>query len=133
MSDVASITVLRAFKPFYRMLTVYNSANFRNADKRTIFCNLWRATVATILIGSLAFATIVAVWYFFQNEFQLRIIAMPFATNITTYQINITYISMRLKLQQIDQVIASLNETINQRTATSNFFTYSVGLIFCSS
>lgn len=41
---------------------------------------------------------------------------MPIASYINTEQVTITYISMRMKLEQVDRVTASLNETINQRT-----------------
>lgn len=121
MSDVTSISVLRAFAPAYRMLTVYNLDNFRNANWRTILRNLVWATLTTILLGSSFIVAMVNVCYCYENKFQLRIIAMPIASYINTEQVTITYISMRMKLEQVDRVTASLNETINQRTSTNQF------------
>lgn len=112
MESQQTITVLQAYQPLLRMLTIYNLKNFQNPEQR--FRQICLAIGFTIVIGGLFVLIFGDAWYCVSYKFDLNEIALPFAIMISATQMTITYIAIEIKYQQLEETIARLNNTINR-------------------
>lgn len=107
------IAVFGAFRPFLRILTVYNANNFRNKQHR--FKNICLAIACFIFLVNLLISVMAAIWHCIALKFDLGQAALPFALLINSVQMLITYISIEIKNKQIEATIAGLIATIHKR------------------
>lgn len=115
MVNGQNVTVMAAFKPFIHMLTLYDSTNYRNLDRRTIIRHICQAITLSMISFALVIATVCNIWYCSNHQFNVTKIALPFALLIGVSQLSITFASIRIKSDLVVEVIDSLEAIILNR------------------
>lgn len=115
MERIKKVTVFAAFKPFFHIFTIFDLKNFRNQERRILLRHICQATTISMMV--LAF--IVAIWsdalYCITQKFIVVQIALAFGILINSIQLAITYISIQVKRDLVDEVIARLEKVIIHR------------------
>lgn len=109
------IEIFHAFWPFYRMLNVYQTANFQNVSQSIIIRNIGLAIGFSALIGGFIVAISAIAWHSYECNFEFREMAPTLGIMITTIQFAISYAAISKRIQQVNMVISSLQQTIKAR------------------
>lgn len=109
------IAFFHAFWPFYRMLNVYDSANFQNQSQTIIIQNIGLAIAFSALIGGFIVAISAIAWQSYECNFEFREMAPTLGIMITTIQFAISYAAIVKRIDQVNNVISSLQQTIEKR------------------
>lgn len=107
--------VLRAFRPLYRTLFIYNLDNFRNGNPRDILLNACKATAFTVLITSMVIAWISELIHCIQHSFRLSEMALQLAMIINLTSITITYVAIGMKRRSVGEAMDRIRATIDRR------------------
>lgn len=108
-------TVLRAVRPFTRLITVYNPENFRNKSSRTILCNGLRAFGIFFLFSSILVTACLNCWFSLGKEFSITHKAQQIVIVICMMQQFLTYISLAIGNRRIIDAIDRLQEIVDKR------------------
>lgn len=106
--------VLTAFRPFYRMLFIYDRTNFQQANPNAILWNVCKAFIFSALAFSLFVAWLGELVHCARHSFDLSVIALQLALMINLTSITITYVAFAMKKQLIGTVLDRLQATVNQ-------------------
>lgn len=109
--------VLRAFWPFYRMLSTYNWANFQNVDQGTFRQNVIRTISFTSLLITMLVAWVGEISHCVIHSFNLSVIALQLALLINLTLITITYVAIGMKKRMVGEVMDRVQATVNQSMA----------------
>lgn len=106
---------LDSFRPFLRILHIYDSANFQHSDRRIVSRNICHGIAVTTILCCFALAMLGTAWYCVHFAFDLSVVAVQIGLLINANQFAITYISFMLKKHRVDEVFGILAETISKR------------------
>lgn len=109
------IDAFGAFRPFLRLLTIFDLANFRHSDRRVVLRNIFRAIVCAIIILCHEFLIMSNGWFCISHHFILREVAFKFGLYINATQFAITFVAFRWKIRMIYDTIDDLNGIVNMR------------------
>lgn len=107
--------VLRAYRPFVRILTIYNLKNFTNQSRRILFRNICLAILFTLTHIGCTLSTLSDVWYCHHHAWDLNVISLPFSLLLTVSQVTFSYISLVLNNRLVEEVIDCLQTVIDKR------------------
>lgn len=77
MTSAREISVMGAFKPFFRALTIYTVENFKNQDQRALRRNICHAIALSILCISYIVAMLANAWHCLTEDFVIAELATP--------------------------------------------------------
>lgn len=120
MGNEQRIDAFGAFRPFIRLLNIFDSANYQHSDQRLVIRNVCHASVFAILIFGLALSVVSDAWFCISVKLDLGVAALQLGLLINCGQFAITYISIRWRLQLINETIRNLNRMTNSRGYLSN-------------
>lgn len=120
MGNEQRIDAFSAFRPFIRLLNIFDSANYQNSDQRLVIRNVCHASVFAILIFSLALTLVSDAWFCIGVKFDLSVSVLQLGLLINASQFAVTYISIRWRVQLINETIRNLNRMTNKRGCFSN-------------
>lgn len=115
MSNIQKVPVFSTYKPFLHILTIYDWKNFHNQDRRILKRNICLAIVVSILALAFIVAMVCDAWFCVTNNFNVVEIGSAFGILINAVQFAITYNSIRMKSDLVNQLIAGMNKIINER------------------
>lgn len=104
---MTSVAVMAAFSPFLQAMMIYNAENFKIQNRR-IF-------IFSILLIALIGGVVCDLLYCVDNEFDIIKLTMPIGVLVGATEVTLTYASIAMKNDLVDDVIASLRKTIIQR------------------
>lgn len=120
MSLAPEWNILRAFEPFFGLLTCANAENFRDPKKRTL--SIARVIILAILWTSYTYMLFADLWFRYGFGFDFRIVAFPFAVLINGTQLMITFDSLRRNAEGVKQTIVTLSEMVDKREFFFGYF-----------
>lgn len=115
MAIGGKVPAFSAYKPFLHILHIYKSENFQNQHRRILIRNTCQAIVYSACILSMAIFLMSDVKHCLSYNLHVAQIALPLGILVGVSQLIITYISIRMKDDLIDEVIANLNKIITKR------------------
>lgn len=115
MASKQKVAVFSAYKPLLHILTIYDMNNFQNQTRPILIRNICQAISLSIIFVSVTVALICDAWYFIDQHFHLADIALALGILISVTQLAITYISIRMKNDLANEVIAALEKIIIHR------------------
>lgn len=115
MANERKVAVLAAYKPFLRSLTIYNSKNFQNQDQPTLARNRREAIAISIIFFGLFVSAYANTWYVHSKNFNVAAIPVPIGLFIGVLQHMITYAFVLMKNDQVDEVLACIEQTVLKR------------------
>lgn len=125
MESNEKFRILRAFRPYLTLLTLYNWENFRGQTALIFTRNIYRAvgmTVAFIayLILFLSSELLVCI----KENFNLNVIAQPFAFFLGGSQAMFIYCLISWKSHKVIETLDYLQQIVEKRTFCSNQYTF---------
>lgn len=122
MAKDPEITVMAYFKPFLNNLAIFNKNNFQNQTRRNLYRNIFYAIVLSLFFIGYTVAMLSDAWHCVVHEFDVATLAFQigFFSNGSIWAI--AHMSIRLKNEQVKEVIDNLAESIKKRK-------YELGLI----
>lgn len=108
-------SVLRAVRPFTRLITVYNPENFPIRRSRTLLCNGFRAFGIFFLFSSTLVAACLNCWFSLGKEFSITHKAQQMVIVICMMQQFLTYISLAIWNRRIIDAIDRLQAIVDKR------------------
>lgn len=115
MNADRELAVFHAFLPFYRLLNIFKVEKFRNSHPRCVPWNIFLAIVFSITLAGFTVSVMAQAWYCYVCNFELRIVAAPFGVMINAVQLAITYAAMMAKVDRMNAVVSSLQESVGER------------------
>lgn len=109
------MNVFSSYKPFLHVLSIYDSKNFHHKDPRILLRNICQAIAYSACIFAMAVFWICDLKQCFDYNFNMTRIVLPFGLLIGSAQLSITYISIRMKGDVFDEVIAKLQRIVTNR------------------
>lgn len=106
-----------AYKPFRRILSIYDMVNFQSQDSHIAARNICRAICFSVLIFCITVLILADAWHCYVKRSDFRDIALPIAVLISSPALAITYLAIGMKKHQMDGVFCALNEMIKKRKA----------------
>lgn len=113
MPIVPKLSVLRAFDPFLSFLISSKAKEFEYSKHRRQ--KIAKAAIIAILSVCYAIAMVADFWYCYRLEFNFHIIAFPFAILFNGTQLLLTYVSLWMNNERVEQSISTIDEMVNRR------------------
>lgn len=110
--------IFDSYRPFLRILTVFESKNFQSSYRNRNIC--LAISFISIVMGLLVLI-FGDLWYCIGVGLDTELLAWPFAIMISAVQMSITYTAFGIKYLQLEQTINSLKATIDKRNHYSSF------------
>lgn len=115
MDSGHKVAVFASFRPFQHVLTIFDSKNFQNQDRRILKRNIGLAITVAVCAVCYVVAMSSNAWFCASRKFDVAKIALAFGVLINAMQFAITYISIRMKNDVVNRLIAGINKIINER------------------
>lgn len=115
MRDNQRFVAFAAYKPFRRILSIYDMANFQSQDSHTAARNVCRAIGFSVLTFCITVLILADAWHCYVKRSDFRDIALPIAVLISSPALAITYLSIGMKKHQMDGVFCALNKMVAER------------------
>lgn len=114
MFNFTTIRVMAKLKPYIRVLTVYNSNNFRRENKnwRRILISAGAALGTTLMIVILIVYSVSCVCYFIEHKDNLETMVVAFPIIFGTFQFAVTFITMVVMNKTIEDTANRLQTVI---------------------
>lgn len=126
MPNKPVITVLHAYRPFIRIVQLYNMKNFQGDDRRIVTRNLCETIGFTVLLSSMLVVLISAFSAFMDIGMNLIGLSHPLSIWLCVAQLFLTYMVLLTKRQQIIYTIDKLQGMIAKRKHSEIFISISV-------
>lgn len=111
----AKIQVLVKYRPFARILSVYNAENFRNPNKSIVLSNIGQAIGFTVLVISLSLIMVSGYWFCVDNKFNVQDISLAVPIIFCAFQMVLTYVSLMLENRIVSRTMDNLQLIIEER------------------
>lgn len=106
MSNSKEIVVLRAYRPFLKMICLYQFDNFRNNGRRTVIRNICYALCFAFLFFMQVFFFFVSeLFYAYTNRAHLTKFIGPLSFGMLAFHVPMIYTVMCWKRQRIIETI----------------------------
>lgn len=123
MESVREINVLSAYQPFLHILTIYNTKHFKNnTQNRCVFRHICHAIVFTTTTFGYTVSTLSSVWYCNHYAWDLNKISLPFSLMLTVVQLSVSYTSLAINNQVVENLIDCLHRIVNKRKGFDHYF-----------
>lgn len=110
------IQVMKAFKPYMRILRIYDTDNYHGHDFRTIIGNIiFAIMISFFTMVSFPIIIVCGVWLCVDLDFDLNKISSTAPITIHTLQYLLVYISFTLRNTEIQDTINRLQSIVNRR------------------
>lgn len=106
--------VLRAFRPFYRLLSIYGAADVHHSDGHR---SAYKAVIFSVFGFSMCVAWLSEIAHCVQHSFRLSEMAQQLAMAIQLTSITVTYVSFGMKKHLVGEAMDRLQATINASMA----------------
>lgn len=126
MKSVEKVAAFSAYAPILHIFRIFDLDNFRNKELLILIHNIGQAIAFAIIALAFIVAIVCDVWYCMDHKFTEH--ALPFALLINFPQLAVTYTSIRLNINLVDEVIVKLKQVIRKRKYTSLSLCYCVQL-----
>lgn len=115
MANAVEIQVLVAYRPFARILRLYNPANFNTTGKSTRFRNISKAIGFAILLMSLSLIMVSGYRFCVDQNFNVMDISLAMPIILCAFQMVLTYFSLMLENHELGKIVERLQVTIDKR------------------
>lgn len=112
MAAKRSIQVLKAYRPFFRILTIYNAEKFQILNWKECVPVVCKAVILPVL---LIWCHLSAFWYCVDQKFNLHVIAQPLSLLLGAIQMTCIYVALSMMNRKTEQTIDLLQEIIGKR------------------
>lgn len=123
-----------AYKPVFHIFSIFDLKNFQNQEWRSLTRNICKAMIFSIIILAFIVALLTDSWYCMDHNFNVVDFALAFGVLINSSQLAITYISIQMKINLVDEVIDALEKVLIKRKCSSplifidEYFSTDVGI-----
>lgn len=111
----SKVQVLKQFRPFTRILCVYNWENFNNSNKLIVLRNIFQVIGFTILFISLSLIMVSGYWFCVDKQFDMTDISLAVPIIFCAFQMVVTYVSLMSKNRGIIRALDNLQCVIGER------------------
>lgn len=120
------VAVFSAFRPFLHILATYDLKNVQNQHHRSVIPRLAQAIAISIMLFGLAIGYVGDMWYCIQHNFIVSQTALQIGLLVNTLQVVISYTALRIKYDDIDDVIADITGIVekSEENGMGNFNYY---------
>lgn len=110
-----SILVLKSFRPFCRVFTIYNLENFQNTNLKLLVYNYCQCIT---LLGVLLWYFLSGFCYCVDAKFNMKIVAHSMSLLIGAFQIVCIHVSLSVKNRKIAEALEFLQRIVQNRKIT---------------
>lgn len=122
MEELSEIHVLSNFQPYLRLITAYNTNNFRQTDLLNISRSIFYAFGATVIIVSIPTFIALIIWHLIENEMDLKVFVTVLPPLFSLFRMVLTFVAMLFK----NHIISETIQRIENMVLRSEFLLYSV-------
>lgn len=122
MKNHSKTVILRVFWPLYRLLSIYDIANFNHGDLCTTLWNISKAISFSALIFSMMVAWASELVHCIQHSFHLSEMALQLAMMINLTSITITYVAIGMNKQLVRETVDRFQAIVNNSTTHLIYF-----------
>lgn len=108
-----------AYKPVFHIFSIFDLKNFQNQEWRSLTRNICKAMIFSIIILAFIVALLTDAWYCMDHNFNVADFALAFGVLVNTSQYTITYISIQMKRNLVDEVIDTLEKVLIKRKCST--------------
>lgn len=126
MNVTREIRVLNAFRPYFRLMTAYNSEHFRSTHLRHIRRSIFYAIFSTTMIVTLIILSVFIAWYLGENEAKLKRFVVSLPMIFTLMQMVLTFIGMMLTNHTTSETINQIQRVVDQRESLYSVHVHSI-------
>lgn len=116
------ITVLNEITPYFRLLTAFESDNFRQQNWRYTVWSVFYVFGASMIILLLPTMIALAIWYLIENDVELIAFVATLPLLVSILQLELTFIALIWKNRRIIETINQLQRLVDERESFSPFF-----------
>lgn len=115
VSNEHKVAAFAAFKPFFHILSIYDWKNLQNSNRRIAFKHRCQA-IAVFVAEICYFIVLVSgACLCMETDFNVTECATQIGLLINSTQLAITYMSIRLRKDHVNEVIININEVVLKR------------------
>lgn len=121
MDKNKKVAIFSTFNPFIDIFRAFDLDNFqKNQDRRITAHNIGQASIIFIMFFGFIVAMLCDAWYCKQENFYIAKIALPLAILFNSVQLFLTYISIRMQIVSVNEVITKLKQVVDTRKYLSS-------------
>lgn len=113
--NAGAVRVLEAFGPFFRLLQVYNPANFRQNDRRQTVRSICCASGVFACTAAMASSIPLAIWYLAEQSGDLREVFASGPLILSASAMLITGPMLTAMNREIGETIGRLQDVVDHR------------------
>lgn len=115
MENTLAKSTFSAYRPFLHILTIYDSKNLRNPDRRVRIRNICQAIVVSVFALDFIAAVVCNTLYCLDYNFDVAQVAFSIGIISNSLQVSITCILFQMKNDLVDKVISDIGQLVNER------------------